>query len=309
MRILTESTGTPTYSSIIDKLYEAGHYVVATDIDPLAIGIHKADKGTVVPPGVDGVYYYTMRRICIDEKIDMILPSFDEALIGWGERRKQTEEDGTKVLLSSMNALRVCQDKWKTFRFFKKNNIPTPNTSKECIYRVVKLRVGRGAKGYQLLRQGEARSGMSGKISQEYIEGREFTTDILCDLNGEIVRMVTRERLQVVDGKSFRGVVIEDWEIEHYIEKITSILKFVGFVNIQCIKNESGIYFIEINPRISGGLPLSLAATDNWFRLLDSLYRGQSIYPCEPKIGLKMIRYWSEYYLEAQNDKLDIIPN
>lgn len=298
MNVLTEAVGTPTYVSIIDKMHEVGWKIIATDIVSDAIGLSFADEGYIVPRGVGGDYFDVMEEICRKEEVDLVVPSLDEALVGWAARRKHFERKGVKVLISNPEIVASCCDKKKTALFFLSVGVPTPATifpsrgHMDGI--VIKERRGRGAKGTKIIKNGFTKEGK--QIIQEFIEGQEYTVDVLCDLNGKIVRLVVRERLFVIDGKSFRGTVVRDDLCKNSIKKIIDGMGFIGPINIQYIRRGESIFFIEVNPRISGGLPLSMEATDNWFGLIDRMYKGEKISRCEPRIGTTMIRYWKEHF-------------
>ena len=89
-------------------------------------------------------------------------------------------------------------------------------------------------------------------ISQEVVEGDEFTIDVFCDSNHSPVYIVPRKRLKVKEGKSIDGVVIKHPEMESWVRKICNNIAFLGPINIQCFLRKDGvIQFIEINPKIS----------------------------------------------------------
>ncbi len=126
-------------------------------------------------------------------------------------------------------------------------------------------------------------------IIQEFIKGKEYTIDVLCDLKGEIISVVPRERIEVRSGEVSKSRTVINKKIikatidlvnklKQYIEeykiycKITSenfnALQLekdegtvIGPLTIQCIvTKDNEIKFIEINPRFGGGVPLSFEA-------------------------------------------------
>ena len=104
------------------------------------------------------------------------------------------------------------------------------------------------------------------------------------------------------DGKSTVGVVERHEGIEHWVRSICKRLPFVGPINLQCFVLPDGtIKFVEINPRIAGGMALGFAATENWIDLIvrNMLY-GQSLSPKPVFDGLEMRRYYAEVFVPSR---------
>ena len=72
----------------------------------------------------------------------------DEGLLKWSQKKDYFKEKySTDVIISNEEVIDLCVDKWKTYLFFKKNNIPTPKTSLGRKYNLFKPRKGRGSTG------------------------------------------------------------------------------------------------------------------------------------------------------------------
>jgi len=54
--------------------------LIATDMDPEAIGLRLADLGIVLPPGGTPAFLPAMRRLCAQESVDAIVSVVDEEL-------------------------------------------------------------------------------------------------------------------------------------------------------------------------------------------------------------------------------------
>ena len=73
------------------------------------------------------------------ENIDIIFPTMDEGLLKWAQKKDYFKNKyDTDVIISNEKTIDICIDKWKTFLFFKENNIPTPETSLKKIYNLLK---------------------------------------------------------------------------------------------------------------------------------------------------------------------------
>jgi carbamoyl-phosphate synthase large subunit len=295
-KIMTEAAGGLTSGYLIRAIQDAGHTAVATDIDPESVGRHLADDFFRVPEKDAYDLWERTRDLLERHNIDLVIPSLDETLRGWAERKSKFAEAGTHVLVSPPDTLRVTQDKWRTYQFFREHQIPTPETSLDQTYPLVKPRRGRGGQG---VGTPSGKVDMEGKISQELVQGQEYTIDVFCVENGEPIYIVPRKRLKVVGGKSVNGVTVKNDKVNEYVRKICDKLDFLGPVNIQCFEDENDVNFIEINPRIGGGMALSFEATENWIELaVDHFLGGGEVSSKGVNHGVKMMRYYDEVFVE-----------
>jgi hypothetical protein len=206
----------------------------------------------------------------LEHGIDMVIPSLDETLAGWAERRNALQATANcHVIVSPVPTITTFQDKWKSYQFFCENGFPCPATSLQQDFALVKPRFGRGGTCVSVP---DALVNMDDMISQEFLEGTEYTIDVFCDKDGDPVYIVPRRRIEVQDGKSTGGKVQVNSGIAEWIRAICSATKFVGPVNMQCfIKPDGDIRFVEVNPRIAGGMALGIAATENWVALIEAV--------------------------------------
>lgn len=295
-RILTEASGSLTSGYLIKAIKEAGHQAVASDVDQECFGRYLADDFIGMPPSSDPDLWGKIERLLEAHQVDIVIPSLDETLLGWAERKLYFERKGIHVITSDPYSVAVCQDKWLTYGFFVRHGIATPRSSLAQDYPLIKPRLGRGAVGVEIT---DKQVDMEGMISQELLKGVEYTVDIFCDKNGEPVYIVPRRRQGVRDGKSTGGIVERNELIAEGIQKICASTKFIGPLNIQCFVDDSGsVTFLEVNPRIAGGMALGFAATENWIALIErSLLRGETVIPKPVAYGMRMRRYYAEIFI------------
>lgn len=301
-RILTEAAGSPVSSYMLKAIQEAGHIAVASDISKdCAAGIF-ADEFVIFPKKNDPLLWEKVEQILIENQIDIVIPSFDEMLLGWAERKERLARKGIQVLISPVGTIKTFQDKWKTAMFFEAHNLPCADSSLEPIYPLVKPRFGRGSVGIFIEHNENVRrlSFSKDDISQTILNGEEYTVDCLFDADGMPVYIIPRKRLGVVNGKSTGGLVEKNAQIEQEIIRLAENIKLVGPINIQCFLDGKGIHFVEINPRIAGGMALGFAATSNWVPHFIEILRGDSVntVDVEVKWGLKMFRTYQEFYTQ-----------
>ena len=179
---------------------------------------------------------------------------------------------------------------------FSESWYSNPNTSLNQDFPLLKPVKGRGSVGIRI--ENEPVS-MEGLISQELLKGTEYTVDVLCD-SKEILHMLCQEfEKKVVDGKSSNGQIKMHSKIEHLVRKICDKIQFYGPINIQCFELDNGdIKFIEINPRIAGGMALSFAATQNWVEVVINHFVGGAPFFAKPiQDGKCMYRYYKEVFV------------
>ena len=296
MRVLIEAAGSLVTPSTMKNIKKAGYTVIATDADSRSFGQYLADEFYTVPFASDPNSKDYLAKLCEEKKVDLVVPTLDEGMLSWSLMADELKNKGTHVSISCPETIEICEDKWLTYEKFVENDIPTPATSLDNIYPLVKPRNGRGGQGITL---NDKTVDMDGMISQELLKGEEYTADVLCDLNGDPVYIVPRRRLTVKEGKSTAGIVVENEKVIEGIRKICKAFRFAGPVNIQCFECEDGeVRFTEINPRLGGGTALGMAATENWFPLIaDMFVYGKSIKASSAvQYGLKMSRYYDEVY-------------
>ena len=294
-RVLTEASGGLTASYLLEAISDAGAQPIASDIlDESFIGALGFEY-CQVPSAGDPDLWSKISTLVGAKNIQVVIPTLDETLLGWSQRKDHFRQMECDVIISDPPALEVCQDKWKTYQFFIEAGVPTPKTSLAQDYSLVKPREGRGGSGIQ---KTEEKVEMTGMISQELAQGSEYTVDVFFDRENKPIYIVPRLRVDVRDGKSTKGRVEECEIINHYIRKISSKLEFVGATNFQCFVDGDDIKFIEINPRFGGGTALAMAATENWIGLIiKNLLLGDAVTPKPIKYGMRMIRYYKEYFV------------
>jgi len=295
LRFLTEASGSLTSAYLIKAIREAGHIAVGSDIEELTAACCLADDFILFPKKDSPKLWEGIDALLIKYKIDVVIPSFDEMMIGWATRKEYFEDKGVNIIISPVETIEIFENKWKTYLFFKEIGIPCPSTSLKQDYPLIKPIHGRGAKGIKIA---DESVNMEGMISQEIVTGEEYTIDCFFDYKGDPVYVVPRKRLYVRDGKSTKGIVIKNDQIVSHVAKIARFIKLVGPINMQCFADGNNLKFIEVNPRIAGGMALGFAATENWVNLIvDNILNQQPIKPMPIHYGLKMVRYYAECFV------------
>lgn len=246
--------------------------IIGLDIDPLAPAFQVVDRPYIAPRTSSPDYVPYLLEISTREQAHAIFPLIDPDIPILALNRDQFEALGVRIGTISRNAIDVVDDKWAATRFFQSLGIPTPTTySPEALPGetaefplIVKPR--RGSASQNVFRVNNAReleffvNYVSEPLVQEFVSGAEITNDVLVNFEGEVLAVVSRQRLQVRGGEVVKSVTIKDAVIAAYCAQIAESLSTTGPITVQCIMKGNVPCFTEINARMGGGLPLSIAA-------------------------------------------------
>jgi len=287
---------------------DAGNYVPAAHFSHFHIKVPGFDSKEYIPSLLD---------ICRKQRVGLLIPLHEKEFAVLDQAKEEFSKNETVVMLSSKEVLDICKDKYLTYLFFKEHNINTiPTYYPEAIKSLgdlsfplfIKPRTGMGStNSFRINNNGEMAfflEHVSDPIVQEYIEGIEYTMDVLNDLNGQCITVVPRERIEVRSGEVSKSRTTKDWDLINKTKTIAEALGGVGPLTIQAFKKENGeIVFIEINPRFGGGVPLAIKAGVNYPALLAEIMSGQRVRPRlgEFRNNLYMLRYDEAIYLEKED--------
>jgi carbamoyl-phosphate synthase large subunit len=114
-----------------------------------------------------------------------------------------------------------------------------------------------------------------------------------------MVGAVPRWRLETKAGISTKGKTFTRADVTDGVRQVLAAVGLEGAANVQgFVTDDEKVSFVEVNPRFSGGLPLSLAAGAD---LVGEYLRGVLGEPIRPdrlgfRPGVVMIRYFEEVF-------------
>lgn len=286
--------------------------VITTDMNALSPGLYFGDRRYLVPLTTDHRYIPIIRSICFKERVNLLIPTIDDELPLFGKHAEKFLATGIRVAVSSESTGTICNDKYQTWRFLTDKGLPAARTwlpgeidpSQAQYPLFLKPRAGRGSVGaYRVTNRRELEffSGyVPDPVVQEFLTGREFTIDVLCDFDGRIVSVVPRERLVIRSGVSDRGRTRNSPELIDLAVRTAGALGIRGPANIQVMVDGSRATIFEVNPRFSGGIPLTLAAGADFPGWLIDMRLGTRVEASLGNFtdGLVMACYESAVFLE-----------
>ena len=129
MNILFSCAGRRRYLlKYFKKELSQGDKIIATDMQSSAPALTEADIVEIVPAVYAENYIDVLKEICIKHCIDAIISLNDLELPILANNKNKFEEIGTRVIVSSMDVIDICFDKYKTAEFISKIGLKSPKT-------------------------------------------------------------------------------------------------------------------------------------------------------------------------------------
>jgi len=294
--------------------------IVAVDAQEYAVGLYKADKKYIVLKVEDPAYFDVLLEICDRENIDILFPSFDQLILEYSKNRELFERRGIKVIVNDIETIEIASNKLLLYKKLKEL-IPIAETltyeeidleSNNLFPMIMKpIRASGSANVYKINSKDELlkyaslfQEKINEFIFQEYLDGPEYTVDMLCDFDGRPLAIVPRKRLEIKAGVTYKGVTVKNQEIDTIGKKLSEYLKFKGPICFQVgtLTKSGEIKLFEINPRICGTMIFTKNAGVNMPLLAVKLAMGEKVESMELryKEGIVMLRYWDEMYIERE---------
>lgn len=302
--VLVTGAGGAAGVAVIEALRAAGITTVGADADSSAAGIRLAHQGASIPRSDDPAFVEGVVRLADRTGARALISTVAEEMVALNEAEDELAAAGLATWLPSSATIQTCIDKWRFAQAVRDAGVPAPATSLDLQALVpgpwiVKPRFGRGSRDVHRADEAAelkfANERVPEPIVQTRLRGMEFTVDALVDRDGSLVAAVPRWRLETKAGISSKGRTFRDGELHETVARLLAALGLTGPANIQgFVTAEDGTaVFVEVNPRFSGGLPLSLAAGAD---LVGEYLRGIVGMPLRPdrlryQPGVSMMRY------------------
>jgi carbamoyl-phosphate synthase large subunit len=268
-------------------LRSSGHgSVIVTDVNPLSPTVYIADRSYPVPLSTDAGYLGAILEICRAERIGLIVPTIDDEMFAFSEHSERFAEAGVRVVVSPLETIAICHDKHTTCRVLIERGVQAAETHLPAdlptdpeFPLLITPRVGRGGVNAFLVRSQRELDFfldyVPDPVVQRYLNGPTFTIDMCCSFTGEPISIVPSERVVERAGIVERARTVRDPQLIELGLACAQALAFVGPVNIQCRVVDGRPVVVEITPRFSGGIPLTIAAGADFPRMLVSMARGR----------------------------------
>lgn len=293
MNILLTSVGRRGYlvQYFKDALKDKGK-VYASNSDELSPALKYADEYVISPLIYDEVYIDFLLDYCKEKNIKLVIPLFDIDLYILAKNKEKFITNGITLAVSDEKFIKICNDKWLTYNFLKKNNILTPKTfiskevAKEAIKDgdlkfpiIVKPRWGMGSLSvytadnnneldlfYDKIKRDIGKSYLKYEakqdiersvIIQEKIIGDEYSIDIINDFDGNYRNTIIKRKLAMRAGETDIAETVENDSIRNITKKIANLSKHICNLDMDILEENNLYYVLEMNARFGGGYPFS----------------------------------------------------
>lgn len=261
--------------------------IFGTDLDMTAPALSFCTHAIQVPKISDKNYIPELQRICVENAIDLLIPTIDTDLLLLSKYR--FEFGSTRVLISDPDRIAVCRDKRYTAEYFHSIGLysPSPVDSvdkySEGFPAFIKPKDGSSSISAYKANDAEQLKALAARIPdyiiQPFIQGTEYTVDIFCDFEGNPLLITPRVRVAVRAGEVLKTRIEQDKQIISEMKMLIADYKPCGPITVQMIRQDhtGKDYYIEINPRFGGGAPLSIKAGADSAEMLLRLLQGEKL--------------------------------
>lgn len=313
LKILITGVGGPAAICAYKALQGKEYDFFMADMDPLASGLYFVEptRRIVIPGGKAENFNQVIFSFCRDHQIDLLIPTVDVELIPLAEIQDSFDEIGCRVInykeevlhivLDKLNLMEKCKDKVALPEYQSlEDYLENPKISSKK--KVFKPRSGSGSRGIIITSSPERdilnKLKSENYMVQEFIDGKEYSVDMMLNEDGTVAAAVVRERLKIDSGVVVVSKTIKNERIQQYCIKIAQAIGITYAANIQVIVDDSGEpYLLEINPRFSGGLSLVIESGPNIPAMcVNHALSGDIVSYCDYR-ELAMVRYYNEIYM------------
>lgn len=298
MNILLTSVGRRTYLiKYFQEVIRSDGLVHVCNSHKDTLSFKYADRSVVSPLIHDKEYIPFLLDYCKTNEISVVVPLFDIDLPVLAKNQKRFAEIGTRVIVSTIEFVDVCNDKWKTHCFLRKNGFSTPRTFLSLDKAlneidhgniryplIVKPRFGMGSISISRARDRksleylynetqqalmdsylrfESSNVSDGVIVQEMLEGQEYGVDIINDLKGSFRNAIIKKKLAMRAGETDIAETVDIPEIFSACKRLGQITGHVANLDCDVFLVNGFPYILEMNARFGGGYPFSHIAGAN----------------------------------------------
>ncbi len=249
-----------------EACHARGGRVFAADLGPDNAALFEADRAVILPRSDAPDFTDTLLQFCRENRIGLLVPTRDSELAVLAAAKARFAEAGVAVLAPDPEALEVCQDKRRFVEFCAARGLATPRTYAigehppgfPVFARPVRGAGGKGAGRVETL--DDLPDGHD-VLVQDLVTAPEYSIDVLLDLSGRPLQAVARQRLVVRDGEAVKSRTEALPDLVAQSLALCGALGLVGHNVVQAFhSSETGVQFIEINPRFGGASNLSIQA-------------------------------------------------
>jgi len=237
-------------------------------------------------------YLRQMEEAVQREQVDFLIPLTDVEVDVLCAEKARFAALGCTICTPDEPAVRLCRNKLDMAQSLEMSGvcrtIPTASPygrepRDEEFPIILKPVGGRSSQGVQVVRTlDQYRAALISRadyIAQPFIEGDVFTVEVARDLYGHVQAVCRQELLRTVNGLGTTVRIHPGHPLEAVCAAIAQHAGIVGVVNMEFIGREDEYYFLEVNPRFSGGVGFGITAGVDFAALEIACHEGENIGP------------------------------
>ncbi len=321
--VLVTGVGAPPGVSIFKalRLSALAPRIVATDADPLSVGLFRADVACVLPRITEDPRRYEARleELCRRERVSLVCFGTEIEMRLLAPVKDDLERrTGAILVLNAPWAIDGFMDKWSMTGLLAGKGLPVPDTAlaaepdaveallaRRGFPLVVKPRRGSGSRNLFVVRSRDELAFLSryvpDAVVQEYLlpDDEEYTVGLYRSRRTGWIRQIAFRRT-LAAGLTYKAEVVDDPEIAAVCRRVVESFDVWGPVNVQLRKTPAGVRVFEINLRFSSSAVMRahLGFNEPELCLRDAVL--EQPLP-EPRIRPGWsLRYWDEVYVSPE---------
>ena len=295
--VLVTAVGSAAASAVRQSLKQAGHRAIGCDIYPQAWNVTSGEMDAFfnVPFATEeSAYTEALLAAAREYGVTHILPLTDVEVDTLSPRKAMFATAGVTVCCPEPEVARLCRDKLRMADQLGQAGIcpviPTYTADTlppgAAYPLMMKPLHGRSSQAQVIAHSPEemrfALTHRDDYILQPFLTGEIFTVDCARDARGNVVTLARRECLRTVNGLGTAVETLPDHELNAVCRAIVTFAGVVGAVNIEFIQHEGAYFFLEVNPRFSGGVGFSCLAGYDFTEAMLRCHDGLALLPRPP---------------------------
>lgn len=292
--VLVTAIGSAAAKATLDSLHAAGCRVVGCDIYPKSWNVNagEMDDFFQVPLAAEEESYTrALLEAAPRYGFQTVLPLTDIEVDTLSPRRARLAEKGVALACLDAEVAAACRDKLAMAARLRKAGLcdtidtwPAAEMPQNPPFpMMLKPLRGRSSNGQAVVHSPEELAltlrMRDDYIAQPFLTGPIFTVDVARDRAGHVAALTREELLRTGNGLGTAVRIHPEHPLNAVAAAIAAEVGIVGVVNMEFIAHEGKYYFLEINPRFSGGIGFSGIAGYDFVAAAMRCYAGQKIAP------------------------------
>jgi carbamoyl-phosphate synthase large subunit len=284
--------------------------LVGVDSTAASAGLFDCDRRYTVPRVDDEEFLVAITAVCRRESVNVLAPigHFELQLFAQAAADLEAELDA-RVISNTPRAVALALDKRASAEVVGRHGVAVPRfrdlggAEQIELPVIVKPTTGAGSHGVTVIRDradlaGAVRLAGHDPLVQDFIEGQEYTVDLVVAPDGKVLAAAPRIRVEVRAGQSYKGMTVDDRQVKDAARTCAAALGVTAQANVQLIKSavDGHCYFVECNPKFAAAMGLTIGAGLNIPLLYVKLALGLRVRDdelhCAPRMWL--LRSWND---------------